>query len=251
MDVANELLLKLEHGLIVSCQALEGEPLHSPFIMARMAKAAEMGGAVAIRTNGYDEIVAVKKEVNLPVIGLVKRKYEGYAPYITPTIDEVEQVVRAGAEIVAVDATKSMKPHGLSTEAFLKEIRKRYPDILVMADISTYEEGIKAAELGFDLVSTTLSGYTEYSPHGDDPDFELVERLAKEISVPLIAEGRIWEPWQALMALEKGAYAVVVGTAITRPQEITRRFVECIRNSKGVIELAGAKRRHSKDRELI
>ncbi|WP_420840526.1 N-acetylmannosamine-6-phosphate 2-epimerase [Caldicoprobacter algeriensis] len=234
MDVANELLSKLENGLIVSCQALEGEPLHSSFIMAKMAKAAEMGGAVAIRANGYDDIMAIKKEVNLPVIGLVKKKYEGYVPYITPTIEEVEQVVKAGAEIVAVDATKSIKPGGFTTEAFLKEIKRKYPYILVMADISTYEEGVKAAEIGFDLVSTTLSGYTEYSQHGDDPDFELVERLAKAIKVPLIAEGRIWEPRQALEALEKGAYAVVVGTAITRPQEITKRFVEFIKKNKGV-----------------
>ncbi len=233
MNVAEKVLQKLEKGLIVSCQALEGEPLHSPFIMAKMAKATEMGGAVAIRANGYDDIVAIKKEVNLPVIGLVKKKYEGYVPYITPTIEEVEQVVRAGAEIVAVDATRSLKPGGLTTEEFFKKIKKEYPDILFMADISTYEEGIEAAEIGFDIVSTTLSGYTEYSHHGEEPDFELVTRLAKEIKVPLIAEGRIWEPRQALEALEKGAYAVVVGTAITRPQEITKRFVDFIKNNKG------------------
>lgn len=225
MKVTEQVLSKLEKGLIVSCQALEGEPLHSPFIMAKMAKAVEMGGAIAIRANGYDDIVAIKREVNLPVIGLVKKKYEGYAPCITPTLKEVEQVVEAGSEIVAVDATASLKPGSLTTEDFLKKIKKGYPNVLVMADISTYEEGVKAAEMGFDLVSTTLSGYTVYSQYSDDPDFELVARLTKIIKVPLIAEGRIWEPKQVLEALEKGAYAVVVGTAITRPQEITKRFI--------------------------
>ncbi|MEQ2129733.1 N-acetylmannosamine-6-phosphate 2-epimerase [Caldanaerobacter subterraneus KAk] len=224
---------------MVSCQALEGEPLHSSFIMAKMAKAAEIGGAVAIRANGYEDIVAIKKdivaikkEVNLPVIGIVKRKYEGYVPYITPTMKEVEEVVSAGAEIIAVDGTRSIKPGGISTERFLKEIKNKYPEKIVMADISTFEEGIEATKMGFDLVSTTLSGYTDYSPDLDEPDYELIEKLAKAIKVPLIAEGRIWTPEQAVMALEKGAYAVVVGTAITRPHEITRRFVRCIRERR-------------------
>jgi len=227
-----DIIQKLKDGLIVSCQALEGEPLHSPFIMAKMAKAAEIGGAVAIRANGYEDIVEIKKEVNLPVIGIVKRKYDGYAPYITPTLREVEEVIRAGAEIVAVDGTRSLKPGGISTKRFLKEIKEQYPGVIVMADISTFEEGVEAAEMGFDLVSTTLSGYTDYSPDLDEPDYELIEKLAKVIKVPLIAEGRIWTPEQAVMALEKGAYAVVVGTAITRPHEITRRFVKCIKERR-------------------
>jgi len=226
------IIQKLKNGLIVSCQALEGEPLHSPFIMAKMAKAAEIGGAVAIRANGYEDIVAIKKEVNLPVIGIIKRKYSGYLPYITPTMEEVDEVVKAGAEIVAVDGTKSLKPGGFTTVEFLKKVKGKYPAILVMADISTYVEGLEAAEMGFDLVSTTLSGYTEYSPDLEEPDYELIEKLAREIKVPLIAEGRIWTPEQALKALEKGAYAVVVGTAITRPQEIIKRFADFI-NKKG------------------
>ncbi|MGB9780849.1 N-acetylmannosamine-6-phosphate 2-epimerase [Caldanaerobacter subterraneus] len=227
-----DIIQKLENGLIVSCQALEGEPLHSPFIMAKMAKAAEIGGAVAIRANGYEDIVAIKKEVSIPVIGLIKKRYEGYAPYITPTMEEVDKVIEAGADIVAIDATKAYKPGGLTTGEFLKRIKEKYPKILVMADISTYEEGIEAEKLGFDLISTTLSGYTEYSPELEGPDYELIERLARKVNVPIIAEGRIWTPEEAVKALEKGAYAVVVGTAITRPHEITKRFVTFIKERR-------------------
>lgn len=227
-----DIVEKLKNGLIVSCQALEGEPLHSPVIMAKMAKAAEIGGAVAIRANGYEDILAIKREVKLPVIGLIKKKYDGYIPYITPTMNEVDKIVEAGADIIAIDATKSLKPGNITTEQFLKEIKKRYKNILIMADISTYEEGLEASRMGFDIISTTLSGYTEYSPDLDEPDFALIENLSKSIDKPLIAEGRIWTPEQALEALEKGAYAVVVGTAITRPQIITKRFVDYINKEK-------------------
>ncbi|AFK87303.1 MULTISPECIES: N-acetylmannosamine-6-phosphate 2-epimerase [Thermoanaerobacterium] len=233
-----KVLDDIKNGLIVSCQALSNEPLYSPFIMAKMAKAAEVGGAVAIRANGYEDIKAIRREVKLPIIGLIKKNYEGYKPYITPTIEEVSAVVKAGADIVAIDATKLIKPGDISTKDLLREIKKLYPNILVMADISTYNEGIEAENLGFDIVSTTLSGYTDYSPKIDGPDFELIERLSKVLKVPLIAEGRIWTPEEAIKALELGAYAVVVGTAITRPQEITRRFAESIRKA---VKYAGAK----------
>ncbi|SNX54583.1 N-acetylmannosamine-6-phosphate 2-epimerase [Thermoanaerobacterium sp. RBIITD] len=224
-----KVLKDIENGLIVSCQALEDEPLHSPFIMAKMAKAAEMGGAVAIRANGYEDIKAIRKEVKLPIIGLIKKSYSGYIPYITPTIEEVDKVIKAGADIVAIDATKLIKPGNITTNDLLKEIKKLYPNVLVMADISTYEEGLEAEKIGFDIVSTTLSGYTDYSKKNDKPDFDLIESLAKDIKVPLIAEGRIWTPEEAIKALDLGAYAVVVGTAITRPQEITKHFTEAIK----------------------
>ncbi|MGF7396391.1 N-acetylmannosamine-6-phosphate 2-epimerase [Thermoanaerobacterium thermosaccharolyticum] len=233
-----KVLDDIKNGLIVSCQALSDEPLHSPLIMAKMAKAAEMGGAVAIRANGFEDIKAIRREVKLPIIGLIKKNYEGYKPYITPTIEEVSAVVKAGADIVAIDATKLIKPGDISTKDLLREIKKLYPNILVMADISTYNEGIEAENLGFDIVSTTLSGYTDYSPKIDGPDFELIEKLSKALKVPLIAEGRIWTPEEAIKALELGAYAVVVGTAITRPQEITKRFAESIRKA---VKYAGTK----------
>lgn len=228
-EMPMKLLQSIENGLIVSCQALDDEPLHSPFIMAKMAKAAEIGGAVAIRANGYKDIKAIKNEVNLPIIGLIKENYNGYKPYITPTIREVEMVVKAGADIVAIDATKLIKPGNLTTNSLLKEIRERYPNILVMADISTIDEGIEAEKMGFDIVSTTLSGYTDYSPKTDKPDFELIKNLAKILNIPVIGEGRIWTPEDAIEALDLGAFAVVVGTAITRPQEITRHFSDPIK----------------------
>lgn len=223
-----DILRQIEKGLIVSCQAPPDDPLHGSLIMAKMAKAAELGGAVGIRANGYEDILAIKREVKLPIIGLIKKRYEGYQPYITPTMDEVDRVVEAGAHIIAVDATQSLKPGEVTTAQFIAMIRKKYPETLIMADISTYEEGLEAYHLGFDLISTTLSGYTHHSPPKEGPDFELIERLAKDVRVPVIAEGRIWTPEEAVKAFEKGAYAVVVGTAITRPLEITRRFIYSI-----------------------
>lgn len=221
----------IEKGLIVSCQALEDEPLHSSFIMSKMAFAAKQGGATGIRANSYEDIVEIKKAVDLPVIGIVKRVYEDSDIYITPTIEEIDELVRAGSNIIALDATDRTRPNGKSLEAFIKEIREKYHGSILMADVSTYEEGIRAFELGFDIVSTTLSGYTPYSKKLDNPDFELLERLVKEVTVPVIAEGRIWTPEDAKKALEIGAHAVVVGTAITRPREITRRFKDVIEAS--------------------
>lgn len=221
----------IEKGLIVSCQALEEEPLHSSFIMSKMAFAAKQGGATGIRANSYQDIVEIKEAVDLPVIGIVKRVYEDSDIYITPTIEEIDELVNAGADIIALDATDRTRPNGKSLETFIKEIREKYEDLILMADISTYEEGIRAFELGFDIVSTTLSGYTPYSKKLDNPDFELLEKLVKAVSVPVIAEGRIWTPEEAKKALQIGAHAVVVGTAITRPREITRRFKDVIEAS--------------------
>ncbi|GKX29950.1 putative N-acetylmannosamine-6-phosphate 2-epimerase [Vallitalea longa] len=230
-----DIIEKIKGGLIVSCQALEDEPLHSSFIMKKMAKAAMLGGAVAIRANGYEDIKEIKSEVNLPIIGLIKKKYDGFLPYITPTIQEVDKIVQAGADIVAIDATKLEKPGQLTTGELFQQIKIKYPNILMMADISTYEEGIKAYKLGFDLVSTTLSGYTDYSTKINGPDFDLIERLSKDIDIPLIGEGKIQTPEQTVMALKFGAYAIVVGGAITRPQEITKRFVSYIKRSDALL----------------
>lgn len=223
-----DILGKLAGGLIVSCQALEDEPLHSSYIMSRMAVAAKMGGACGIRANSPKDIRAIKKAVDLPVIGLVKKKYEGFAPYITPTLKEVEAVVKAGAEIVAVDATFSLKPGKKTTAEFIKSIKERF-DIIVMGDISTYEEGMEAEAAGVDIVSTTLSGYTENSPKSEEPDFELVSKLHRDLKIPVIAEGRIWHHDQARKALDSGAFAVVVGSAITRPQLIAQRFADALK----------------------
>lgn len=228
-----EILSKIRGGLIVSCQALENEPLHSPFIMSRMAYAAQQGGAVAIRANSPEDIRAIRETVALPVIGLHKVTYPDSPVYITPTMKEVEGLVQAGADVIALDATARPRPRGVSLASFFGEIRRRYPDRLFMADTSCFEEGVAAQKLGFDLVGTTLAGYTDYTRGRTLPDLELMRRYAAALAVPVIAEGGIWTPEQLTAALEIGVWAAVVGTAITRPQLITRRFVQALARTRG------------------
>lgn len=206
----------INRGLIVSCQALENEPLHSSYIMSRMAVAAKEGGAIGIRANSVDDIIAIKKEVDLPIIGIVKIDYPNMKSYITPTMKEVDELVEAGADIIALDATIDQD------EEFLKGIFEKYPTQKFMADISTIEEGLRADKLGFHYVGTTLIGYTEHSKGMNN--FEVLEALIKNCKAKVIAEGNFDTPEKARMALEKGAYAVVVGSAITRPQLITKKF---------------------------
>ncbi len=222
----------LKGGLIVSCQALENEPLHSSMIMGRMAYAAVLGGAKGIRANSFEDIVEIKKVVGVPVFGIVKRGYKDSDIYITPTMREIDELVAAKTDIISLDATNRIRPGNKTLEAFVSEIRAKYRNITLMADISIYEEGIHAYDMGFDMVSTTLSGYTPYSPQFETPDFKLIERLSKRLPIPVVAEGRIWVREEAVKAFDSGAYAVVVGTAITRPMEITRRFVKAIESAE-------------------
>lgn len=226
----SELFQKMEGKLIVSCQALPGEPLYveEKSIMYLMARAAKEAGTVAIRTSSVRDVVAIKEETGLPVIGLVKIRYDGFEGYITPTMKEIDELVQAGADVVALDCTLRKRGDNLTVNEFITRIREKYPDIILMADISTYEEGMNAQEAGVDMVSSTLSGYTEYSPHLEGPDLELVKRLSKNLTIPLVAEGRIHTPEQAAAVLRSGAFAVVVGGAITRPLEITKRFIDAI-----------------------
>lgn len=222
----NKIIEQLKGGLIVSCQALEDEPLHSSHIMARMAYAAWEGGAVGIRGNTIKDIRAIRKNVNLPVIGIVKKEYPASDVYITPTVKEVEALVRCGVDIVATDCTRRERPAGRTLADFFAEVRSLYPEQLFMADCSDYEEGLMAADLGFDLIGTTLRGYTEDTRQIDIPDLKLVEKLSEDTKKPVIAEGGIWTPKQLRAVFSSGAFAAVVGTAITRPREITRRFIE-------------------------
>lgn len=208
----------MERGLVVSCQALENEPLHSSFIMSKMALAAKQGGAVAIRANTVEDIEAIKKEVDLPIIGIIKKSYPDMVSYITPTMVEVQALVEAGVEILAVDATFDQDIE------FLRSLKKLYPNQKFMADISTVEEGVRAEKLGFDYIGTTLVGYTDQSKGKNN--FEVLEGLIKACQKPIIAEGNFDLPEKARKAMEMGAYAVVVGGAITRPQLITKKFAE-------------------------
>jgi N-acylglucosamine-6-phosphate 2-epimerase len=220
--------------LIVSCQALAGEPLHGAEIMTKMAVAAVLGGAAAIRANSPVDIAAIRKEVALPIIGLYKEDVEGYPVYITPTLRHALEIAKAGADIIAIDATARSRPEPGTLADFIARIHEQ-TGLPVLADISNVAEGIAAVEAGADLVSTTMSGYTAESPAQREPDLELVAMLSRAISSPVLAEGRYRTPQQAADALANGAMAVVVGGAITRPQEITRYFVEEMQNESRTV----------------
>ncbi|QGM29702.1 putative N-acetylmannosamine-6-phosphate 2-epimerase [Bacillus sp. N3536] len=231
MKTKQEILHSIHHELIVSCQALTDEPLHSPYIMARMAYAAMMGGAKGIRANSIKDIKEIKKTVNLPIIGIIKNVYSKSDVFITPTQKEIDLLYREGVDIIAIDATNRLRPDGKVISEVFPAIRKQYSDQLFMADCSTYEEGKQAYELGFDCLGTTLSGYTEYTQGTELPDKVLIEKLVRDFPIPVIAEGGIWTPEELKGVFELGAYSAVVGTAITRPMNITKRFVEAMKSN--------------------
>lgn len=232
----------LKKGLIVSCQATPEEPMHGSDIMARMAIAAQMGGAVAVRVNTYSDLCAVRKAVNIPILGLIKTVHEGYWPYITTTMEDVDLVVKSGAEIVCIDATTYPRYDGNDFPTFYKLVREKYPNIEILADISTYEEGVIADDLGCDYVATTLWGYTPDTTNKNtdliqelrEPNVELVRQLAKVCKSPIVAEGRFWDSTKAIEALKAGAHAVTIGAGITRPQIITKKIVDDINKAVGL-----------------
>jgi N-acylglucosamine-6-phosphate 2-epimerase len=219
---------RIHKDLIVSCQALENEPLHGTEIMAKMAQAAKEGGARAIRSNSAVDVAAIKKQTELPVIGLVKRNYPDSEVFITATLKEVKELLAVEADVIALDATYRKRPNGESLKDLVDYIHE-HSNALVMADIATVRDADYAVECGVDMISTTLSGYTSDSPKQPGPDFELVKLLSRKLSIPVIAEGRIQTPEQARKMLELGAWSIVVGGAITRPQLITKAYAEGIR----------------------
>ena len=222
-------LEKIKGGLGVSCQALADEPMHSSFIMGRFALAAKEGGAVGIRANTKEDIAEIKKNVDLPIIGIVKRDYEGSEVYITPTMKEVRELIEVGVEIIATDATRRKRPGGESLADFVKAVRLEF-DGLLMADCSDYEEAKYAYELGFDIISTTMRGYTEYTKGVAIPDLDLISRMVKDFPrAAIIAEGGIKSPDTLAKVMELGVHCAVVGGAITRPRDITKDFVRAIK----------------------
>lgn len=202
--------------------------MHSPFIMGRMAYAAYLGGASGIRANSVADIQEIKKQVNLPIIGIIKKVYEGSEVFITPTQKEVDELYREGVDIIAMDATDRIRPDGSTISELFPLLKETYKDQLFMADCSTFAEAAKAVELGFDLIGTTLSGYTEATKGRNLPDFELVQQIVNNFSVPVIAEGGVSTPEELKTMFDLGVYSAVVGSAITRPMEITKRFVNAI-----------------------
>lgn len=216
---------KLRHKLIVSCQARADNPLHGPNFMAAMAKAAEKGGAGGIRANGAEDIRAIRAVTELLLIGIDKGLDPQGNTLITPDFESARRIVEAGADLVALSCAFYQRPDLPQLHTLIRDIQDEL-GVPVMADCSTLEEGLWAAEAGADIVASTLSGYTPATKGlHQGPDLELVAELARQTQVPVIAEGRIWTPQESRAALEAGAYAVVVGTAITNPTAITRRFV--------------------------
>ncbi len=221
----NNIIKNLKNGLIVSCQARPGNPLRGPQHMAAMALAAEMGGAVGIRADGPDDIKAIKELVKIPVIGIYKTEPSPEIPYITPDFEHAKALADLGVEIIALDGTLRHRPNGVDVHELIKKIKDEL-GVLVMADIATFEEGVAAAKAGADIVATTLSGYTTYSPFVEEPDLELVRRLKVAIDVPIIAEGRYNSPESLRAGIDAGAHAVVIGKSITNITFSTERFIK-------------------------
>ena len=217
------MLDQIKGKLVISCQALPGEPLHSPMIMGRMALAAKNAGAAGIRAQGVEDIIEIKQVTGLPVIGIIKRNYPDSEVFITATKKEVQELLATDCEMIALDATIRPRPNGELLQDLLDQIHGA--NRLAMADCSTLEEAKIAEEMGFDCVSTTLAGYTSYSTQTSGPDVELVKQLVKDCQIPVIAEGKIHTPEQLKEIMDLGVYSAVVGGAITRPQEIAQRFI--------------------------
>lgn len=218
----DSILESIHGGVVVSCQAGPESPLNSPATIAALAASAERGGAVGFRIDGPDNVAAVRAVSALPILGINKRHRDGFEVFITATFDDALAVVRAGADLVALDGTSRPRPDGVQLVDLVRRVREecRVP---VMADVSTAEEGRTAAAAGCDLVATTLAGYTPYSGDRDVPAFDIVEALAAE-GVRVVVEGRIWTVEDVRRCFDAGAFAVVIGSAITVPEFITRRF---------------------------
>lgn len=221
------MLEKLRGKLIVSCQALPEEPLHSSFIMGRMAVAAKQGGAAGIRAQSVEDINEISKVVDLPIIGIIKKVYPDSPIHITASRKEVEDLLTTKCEIIALDATPRPRPNGDKLEDLLKLIHDN--GRIAMADCSTYEECIEADKMGFNIVSTTLFGYTPYSVKLTGPDFETTKKIVENVKAFVIAEGKINTPEDLKKVYEYCKVdSAVVGTAITRPQDITKTFTRVL-----------------------
>ena len=223
-----EVIEKLRHQLIVSCQAREGQPFNSPDLLSKMAEAAEMGGAKGIRADKPENISKIKEVVSLPIIGIYKKRIPGKHVFITPSYEDAVAIIAAGADIVGIECT--FQDNRKEELPLIIEKLKQNSHHPLLADVSTLEEAVFAQKIGFDLVATTLNGYTSYTSYQKEFDFNLLDNMIKTLTIPVIAEGHIKTPIEAVKAIQHGAYSVVVGKAITMPSEITKWFVEALKN---------------------
>lgn len=226
----NNFLTQVKGKLIISCQALPDEPLHSSFIMARMARAAKMAGAAGIRANSVVDIQAIQDETHLPVIGINKHVFPDAETFITPTLKDMRAVAATGVPVVAVEVTGRTRPnHGVLADD-VRQFRNEFPNTLLMADTATLANVREADALGFDVIGTTMHGYTQDTQGMNvaDDDFAYLKSVLKTTTTPVIAEGKIDLPEKLKRCLDLGCTAVVVGGAITRPLEIAQRFIAAI-----------------------
>ncbi len=232
MNTTNKFTEMFERGIIVSCQAQPHEPLYRPEggIMNLMALAAQQAGAVGIRANGIVDVTQISQTVSLPIIAIYKKHYEPKGAFVTPTMAEVDALMEISTiKAVAIDCSFAKRPFDEPLADFILAVKKKYPDIVIMADVATVEEGIYAWKLGVDAVASTLYGYTD-AQGGPKPNIELVVELVKQVDLPIVAEGGIYKEEHIEQLFAAGAYACVVGGAITRPKEITTRLVEAFNN---------------------
>jgi len=220
----------LKGGLIVSCQVQHDDPVYSLDFGVKMAKAAQWGGAVGLRANSPDQIRAIKQSVDLPLIGLYKIWHDDTDVFITPTLEAAKEVWEAGADIIALDCTSQITHEGRPAYELLQVVKREIPDTLIFADVSNYEEAVRAISLGADLVGPTLYGYTAETKDIEEPDLREFARMCRDFKdkAYVIMEGHIYTPEDAMKAIFLGAHAVVVGSAITRPHLITKRFTDLL-----------------------
>lgn len=224
------ILDSMKGGLVVSCQVQHDDPVYSMDFVVKMAVAAQWGEAVGIRANSPDQIREIRKNVTLPIIGLYKIWHDDTDVFITPTLEAAKQVWEAGADIIALDCTNQITHEGRPAYELLPIVKKEIPEAIIFADVSNYEEAKRAVEMGADIVGPTLYGYTEETKHIESPDLREFARMCRDFGdqVCMMMEGHVYTPEEAMKCIYLGAHSVVVGSAITRPHLITKRFVDLL-----------------------
>lgn len=225
------LLESLKGGLIVSCQTQKNEPIYTPDMVVKMAECAKWAGAVGLRINSPEQIRQVKEaNLGLPIIGLYKVWHDDTCVFITPTMKEVDAIVEAGADIIALDCTDETTHEGTQAWDLIKEVRKKYPDHLIFADCATIEEAKRASDNGAEIVAPTLYGYTPATENIEGANYRMVAQMCRELQEEacVIMEGHLYTPEDAMKCIFLGCHAVVVGSAITRPHYVAKRFVDCL-----------------------